>query len=842
MKRRVISWLAALCLLTMAAPTAAVYAEEELDFPEIELEMGKNDETRAEGDELDKINGDNASIMESLGQKDWAAEAAKVVKTGDWREDLSHIAQSQIGCQEDAWGFSIYDSRTGDELEPVEWSAMFISWTAEKAGLSSRQFPRGESYAELRKALDKVHAVKQISRANYPVSGDIAFIETKGQKLMGVITYVANGYATIVVGDDNGRVTRSTYLVDGAEFKYYADLSVLMERAGIEVGKGGDVPEIPEGGVAAWTNTKAVYLRSEPTTASKSLTTVKKSGTTVLVTSAALQEDGYIWYGVTYQNHEGYIRGDLLKLDMSAIPTGTPVPTETPAPEATREPEKIPGCEVCVAAAKGTALPAECCYAHLAFLDRAELVRFMTSLREGDAASFRLYVDCHAAHVSAGDAALLCLGDACGDAAWMAPSAAHGADCPWHVQGGLMQQERVVNVEVKEARAGQQITILYEIYGATAYQWHEVVSVLNADGSVTETDTALEGETAASVTVTAKSSADTTYSYYCVATILANGAETQLASKTTVLSVGDAPILAQAILGEEINFTYENARAAAYQWYVQADENAAPAAILADDAAYSGADSAKLTFHAAAENAGALYSCAALASDGSEISRSGFYVYALSLYTETPDASACTGHDLCRYVEELANMTREERFTALNETWYVSAADLTGAADAADCLAEYVMLHWYLCHQETYPNLICTCTPTDEDRLVLHPANETHESDCPWYVAPVTNAAGTQTTQRADQAEYELWAATATQEMIERAAKAETLDHVVLEEAADGSYDLYIARYADPVGTVDANGYLTYGSPAKVIAWVDLSTGVVYAMNNLPDHAPAYAD
>lgn len=843
MKRRVLSYLLAACMVTLAVVPAAVWAEEaDLYFPPvIDMELGSKEETRSEdATELDKINSDNAASMGSLSKTDWNAKANAAPRTGDWRDDLVALAESQVGYQEGSDGLTIYDQRPEKEKEPVEWTALFISWIADKAGLSKRDFPRGESYEALRQSMNKVHALKKISRANYPNYGDLAMIQTEDAQLVGVIIYVSNGYASVIHGDDNGKVTRSTWQVGTDEFQHYVDLNVLMERAGIDVDKGGEVPVIPEGGVAAWTNTNAVYLRKEPTIASKALTTVKKSGTAVLVTSAQKQEDGYIWYGVSYKSHAGYIRGDLLKLDMAAIPTATPAPTPVPTP--TPAPV-IPGCTVCVAAARGVALPTECCYEHLSAMDRGEMVRFMASLRAEDAATFRLYVDCHAAHVAGGAAALVCLGDGCGESAWTIPGAAHAAECPWHVGGGLSSQQRVVNVEVKEARTGQQVTILYEIYGATAFEWHEVTSVLNADGTVTENDTVLAGETAESITVTAKNAADTTYSYYCIATILTDGVPAQVRSKTTVLSVGDSPILAQAILGEEINFTYEHAAAASYQWYVQADENAQPAAISADDAAYSGANASKLTFHATAENSGALYSCAALSRDGSELTRSGFYACVITVYAEAPDASVCEGHDLCRYVEELAAMTREERFTALNETWYVSAADITGEASAEDCLAEYVMFHWFFCHAETYPNLLCTCTPTDEDRLVLHPYDETHEAECPWYAAPVTTSVGTEKVQkRADQEEFDKWAVTATAEMIARAKTVETLDHVVIEEKDDGTCDVYIARYADPVGTVDANGYLTYGNPARVIAWVDLTTSVVYPMSSLPAHAPAYAD
>ncbi len=630
MKQRVLSCLMALCLLlTAVAPGLVVWAEENnaLEFPEIELELStKPEEPRSdEEDELGQINSGNAAAMESLGKTDWQARADKVVRTGDWREDLVHLAESQVGYQEDSHGHTIYGGDDEEDAQPADWTSLFINWLADQADLTSRQFPRGESYKDLRKKMDRAGALKKISRANYPVSGDIAFIENGDQKLVAVIVYVANGYATVIHGDDQGRVTRVTYQVDTSAFRYYADMNVLMEHAGIETGKGGKVPQIPEGGVAAWTNTKAVYLRKEPTTASKSLTTVKKAGTAVLVTSAALQEDGYIWYGVSYKNYEGYIRGDLLRLDMAAIPTG---PAATTPPAATPAPEVIPGCSICVAAAGGVALPVDCCYAHLAAMDRGEQVRFMASLRMEDPATFQLYVACHAAHTAGGEAGLVCLGDACGESAWMVPGAAHAENCPWHLVGGLAQ-ERVVNVEIREGLAGQQITILYEIAGATAYQWHEVRSVLNADGSVTETDSVLEGQTAHFLTVTARDEQDVSYSYYCVATIEADGALLQVTGKTTVITLADAPVVASAVLGEEINFTYVNESAAAYQWYVQKDANAVPVAITADHAAYTGAAGEVLTFHATAENSGALYSCTALDAAGAVVGTSGYYAYAI---------------------------------------------------------------------------------------------------------------------------------------------------------------------------------------------------------------------
>ena len=89
------------------------------------------------------------------------------------------------------------------------------------------------------------------------------------------------------------------------------------------------------------------------------------------------------------------------------------------------------------------------------------------------------------------------------------------------------------------------------------------------------------------------------------------------------------------------------------------------------------------------------------------------------------------------------------------------------------------------------------------------------------------------------------WAQTATPEMIARALTVKSLDHVALEANGDGTYAMYVVRYAEPVGSVDAQGYITYaprGNEARVIAWIDFSNNVVYFLNNLPAHAPAYAE
>ena len=257
MIRRMMAILLAMCLLA-AMPFAASAEDEELVFTPNDPTQEKGEEDKTEMDEFKDL---SSSIIESLGQKDWDALADKVKLKDDWREDLVNVAESQLGYQQEKDGMTLY-TRWAEKEEPVEdWTTYFINWVAEKAGLKRADFPRYWSYNNLRSKMDGMKAVRNISRAAYPTSGDLALIEKEGQKLVGFVVYVSNDYASVIHGDDNGRVTKETYRVGGREFKKYIDLNVLMERAGIEVGKGGEVPVIPEGGVAAWTNTNAVYMR-----------------------------------------------------------------------------------------------------------------------------------------------------------------------------------------------------------------------------------------------------------------------------------------------------------------------------------------------------------------------------------------------------------------------------------------------------------------------------------------------------------------------------------------------------------------------------------------------------
>ncbi len=856
MKRKVLAFLLAVCMLPVMSLAAWAEADGGLVFKPDDPTQ-ERDEEKSEFDSLKDL---TSSLVESLGNKQWETLADEVPLSGNWRNDLMGLAKSQVGYAEEKSGMTFYTRWAGIE-EPVDWSAIFVAWAADYIGLDEKKFPQAFDVEDLIEKMRKVNAYKRISRANYPNYGDIAFVELEdeqGEKytLVGIIVHISDGDASIVHGDSDGRVVRRTYRVNGAEFKRYIDLNVLMARAGIETGKGGEVPQIPEGGIAGWTTATAVYIRKEPTIASKALANVAKAKTALLVTGAQKQSDGYIWYAVEYNNIKGYIRGDLMDIDAAALPTPTPVPT--PVPEVT----PIPGCAICRKASMGIAMPEECCYEQLKAMSQRELATFMADLLKDDPTSFVLYLSCVSAHVQAGADNLLCLGEACGAAAWSKHGPEHAADCPWH-KDGLSAQERVINIEIREARKGQQLMLSHEVYGASAYQWYEVKTVTDEEGNthIPEEGELMPGENAATLIVTAKSEANTAYSYYCEATVYIGNAPFVIRSKTIAVAVDAVPAVASALLGEEVNFTYTFDGAASYQWYIVEETG---------DVAREGETAAKLTFRATRENSGKLYFAKAFNANGGEIGVSGYFCYKVVEFPVAPNALACDEeHQLCRYVEELAQMTREERYIAMTKTWFVDTTNPDSTATPEDCLAEYVFIHWMSCHSGIdlgldelggmfapqpaedaviYPHLLCTCSYNAEESFFgeggfmwVHPEAE-HLESCPWYITPGQEAI--KTTNRIDQEEFDKWCETATEEMIMRAMTVPTLDHVVLVKNSDSTHTVYIARYEEAVGRVDNQGYLHYGDPELVIAWIDWTEegkGTVYPVNALPDHAAAYA-
>lgn len=176
-------------------------------------------------------------------------------------------------------------------------------------------------------------------------------------------------------------------------------------------------------------------------------------------------------------------------------------------------------------------------------------------------------------------------------------------------------------------------------------------------------------------------------------------------------------------------------------------------------------------------------------------------------------------------------------------TIYAEMQSLMSAPGYTAAGEKYDRLFALILHTTKHPEvegLLCTCGATvNENDWHLVAPGEAHKHEdgkvCPWYIKGVDSAALTEriTTEEG----FAEWAETATPEMIARALTVKSLDHVALEANTDGTYNMYVVRYAEPVGTVDAQGFLTYKE--VLIAWVDMPNQMLYPLYDLPADAPA---
>ena len=179
--KRVLAFLLAACMAIL--PTVSIVAEDveiEVFISESELILGRDDASEGDSD-LDNLNNANASIVEQLGKKDWTALAAEAKKKGDWREDIVSVAQTQVGYAQEKNGMTIYTVWAEYE-EAQDWTTLFVNWVAVQAGLTEKQFPHMDTYQAFTQRMKKVGALKDITRASYPMSGDLALIEKDGQQ------------------------------------------------------------------------------------------------------------------------------------------------------------------------------------------------------------------------------------------------------------------------------------------------------------------------------------------------------------------------------------------------------------------------------------------------------------------------------------------------------------------------------------------------------------------------------------------------------------------------------------------------------------------------------------
>ena len=128
--------------------------------------------------------------------------------SGVWAEDLTAVAESQIGYSESTGteadteddGYTYYGNWYGDPCG--EWNGMFLSFCLYYAQIPESAVPQEDAATDFKEAFDE-KGIYENSDSYSPQTGDIAFLQ--GDQV-GVVTDAAYGAVTVVAGDVDGSV------------------------------------------------------------------------------------------------------------------------------------------------------------------------------------------------------------------------------------------------------------------------------------------------------------------------------------------------------------------------------------------------------------------------------------------------------------------------------------------------------------------------------------------------------------------------------------------------------------------------------------------------------------
>lgn len=380
MKRRVLTLCLVLALLT-AAFAPALATSTDLGAPETETPTAKPTEVASEvpTQEPTEAPATEVPVTEAPATEvpatekptdaptaepayesaaDWDRSVSAAVLNGEWAHDILAVAATQVGYTAQA-NYVRYAAWYGKDASS-EWSAMFAAFVVKYAGIAHDDLPYTADAASFKAAMDYMGAY---STEHQPQAGDLVFFTYDGATAqhMAIVSAVNGSSIETIEGDVSGQVARTTYAISDGIILGYADVALLEARSKVENVMPEDAPAIPAEGMTAYLCASDVNMRAAATTDSDKVGRIKKYGTELLVTSAEKNEQGEVWYVVTYGDVTGYVRADFVTLTQ---PTVTQAPTAEPTVEPTEEPAEEPTAEPTVEvteapATEPTAEPAE---------------------------------------------------------------------------------------------------------------------------------------------------------------------------------------------------------------------------------------------------------------------------------------------------------------------------------------------------------------------------------------------------------------------------------------------------------------------------------------------------
>ena len=192
----------------------------------------------------------------------WLKRAKGAKLTGDWREDLIAVAETQMGYVESTrdfiirddgskQGYTVYGDWYGMSYE--EWCAMFVSFCAEYAGIPRSSLPREAAVAKMLSGMRSLGVYER--RGKYePVRGDIIFFTREGRPgHVGIVTDANESTVHTIEGNAGRAVSKRSYSLNESKIIGYANMRKLMISAGVAtveelyVPEAGDIAVIGDG-------------------------------------------------------------------------------------------------------------------------------------------------------------------------------------------------------------------------------------------------------------------------------------------------------------------------------------------------------------------------------------------------------------------------------------------------------------------------------------------------------------------------------------------------------------------------------------------------------------------
>lgn len=216
-------------------------------------ELTSGEDTTKENPDSDQPGTEFNTNPQQENEDIWKNSIATAVLTGDYAKDISAIARTQLGVQENKDNFttaedgtihyySRYGQWAGDAYE--EWSAAFVNFCVHYANIPQQYLPKSENVAQWIQQLEAMSL--HISKEGYtPKEGDLVFflinehsdgnsqIQPDTPAHTGIVTGADEQTLYTIEGNCGGMVQEEKYALNSDNIYGYLDMDQVKKLAGM---------------------------------------------------------------------------------------------------------------------------------------------------------------------------------------------------------------------------------------------------------------------------------------------------------------------------------------------------------------------------------------------------------------------------------------------------------------------------------------------------------------------------------------------------------------------------------------------------------------------------------